>query len=479
MLLIIYIFFPLLADFSFHLFSEPFGLGPSYIKPSSSNYLVNNIYSSLFRYDNYLGLRPEGAEKCQFSPSGLQITCQLNKAFKFSDGSPVLASHYVKAFRELMRPHIKNSQKQLLLGLKGFYGILKGSQPINRLGVKAQGPYKLLFELEIPDKEFLYRLISPLLSAHKTFTSVSKDKAYKLITTGPYLIKEWKKGQHVLLKPNPHYFKKHPRPDVKVYFISDNTTALNLYKNQTLTFLRRVETSQIPQLGKRKDFQRIPILRFDYIGFNKEMDENLRKALIHSIDYKQLQKLYHARKRPGCIALSFVGARKEHCYDFNIKKARYFFKKIKHPKKTYSLYFSRLGGKDHMRGMQFIQKQWEKILNFKVSLKPIEQKSYLERLKTKPPFLFRKGLSLDRPTCRAALEIFFKNHPENYIGLQSKEYESFVKANQCDKGLSFLMKNYKLIPMGSIDFSILASPQFKNWKLNRLNHLDLSELISN
>ena len=42
--------------------------------------------------------------------------------------------------------------------------------------------------------------------------------------------------------------------------------------------------------------------------------------------------------------------------------------------------------------------------------------------------------------------------------------------------MDFLMKNYFLIPLGAIHFSMLAKPEFTGWKLNQMNQLDLSNL---
>ncbi len=65
----------------------------------------------------------------------------------------------------------------------------------------------------------------------------------------------------------------------------------------------------------------------------------------------------------------------------------------------------------------------KKNLGWTVELRGQEQAVYLARLRDKPPDVFRKGVSLDRPTCLAALEVFLKGNPENYIALDDPKYE--------------------------------------------------------
>jgi oligopeptide transport system substrate-binding protein len=108
-------------------------------------------------------------------------------------------------------------------------------------------------------------------------------------------------------------------------------------------------------------------------------------------------------------------------------------------------------------------------------------------MKKKPPPLFRKGIAVDRPTCLAALSVFTGLHPENYLRLTETAYDEILKKlsqsktegakkKYCTQGIEFLMKDYRLIPLGAYDLSILVKPEFVGWKLNQMNQLDLSDL---
>jgi oligopeptide transport system substrate-binding protein len=149
--------------------------------------------------------------------------------------------------------------------------------------------------------------------------------------------------------------------------------------------------------------------------------------------------------------------------------------------------FSTLGGEDHKRATEWMQDQWQKNAGLKTHLEMKENKVYLKDLQNTPPPLFRKGVAPDRPTCLAALETFATWSPENYIQLKDPAYgkilESLAASTKiseqkklCLEGTRFLMDRHLLIPLGAIQFAILAKEDFVGWKLNQMNQLDLSQL---
>ena len=151
--------------------------------------------------------------------------------------------------------------------------------------------------------------------------------------------------------------------------------------------------------------------------------------------------------------------------------------------------FSSQGGEDIARAAEWFQGQWKKNLNILVELIPQEQLMYLQNLKSNPPAIFRKGVSLTRPTCLAALELFVTGHPENYIRLSDVKYDQLVnklstaskpedKKRACRKGIEYLLNSHRLLPLGEMYFTMLASPKFKGWDVNEINQFDLTDLLA-
>ena len=149
--------------------------------------------------------------------------------------------------------------------------------------------------------------------------------------------------------------------------------------------------------------------------------------------------------------------------------------------------YSTSGGDDHRRLGEWLQSEWQKKLNLKLSLQPLENKIFQDLIETKPPAVFRRGLNLENPNCYNALKVFTSEHPDNFIHFQNKKFDVLVLedlaiANEksakkiCTQALKILMDSYVMIPTGRIHFAIRVSPRWIGWKINQLNHLDLSEL---
>jgi oligopeptide transport system substrate-binding protein len=473
-------------SFSFHLMAEPQSLDPVVAQGSSGGYLVYNLYRGLFRYDSQKGLIGEGAKNCL--KTKLKWTCRLNGDLRWSNGEKITASQYVQAFRRLIDPDSKSPQAEILLSLKNAPDILKGKKKITDLGVNAPDDSTLVILLEKEDPELGYKLALP--AAAPVYQLPFPHEASKIVVNGPYRLQSWKKGRLMELRPNTFYSGNSGRPPVSVYFVDDDATALNLYLSGRLSFLRRLVTDKIESFRSRPDFYQVPMARFDYIGFGPRLkqDLKLRQALVQSLDYAQLGRLYHALGPPGCPSLSPRLQEQVFCHSFDQKKFRADFASAGALKNSrLVLAFSKMGGEDIQKGMEWVQHQWATHLGLKLELSPQEQSYYIRRLKNHDFDLFRKGVGLDRPTCLAALEIFLPSHPENYIQLEDKDYVQWVEKlassrsgaesrRYCARAIQVLINKAYIIPLGEMNFTLLASPDFTGWSLNEMNQLDLSEL---
>lgn len=463
--------------FRLHLANEPGGLDPNKQRTSSASYVIGNLYRNLFYFDDDKGLVPDLGAGCKRDKKQ-NLTCTLKKDLKWSDGSPLTAQDFLRTYKKILNPTVSSPRADLLFKIKNAQDVFTGKKTPDTLGISAPDDVTLKFEFAEPDPDFEYSLALSLLAPSKENLS-----AYN----GPYKLKEWKKGQKIILEPNSYYQGGvADRPLVEVLFIEEDTVALQLYEKNELQFLRRLPTLFIPTYKSRKDFHWYPVTRLDYLGFGPELKdhEDVRKAFTYSLNYPELQKIFSSEGRPGCIGLPDSWfPEKAPCFDFDIKKVP----ALKRNDKTYTLMFSALGGEDHKRATEWLQNQWSKNAGLKTHLEVKENKTFLQVLQQNPPALFRKGVSPDHPTCLSALETFAPQSPENYLRISSSEYNKILSSlaqakkpaeqkKWCLAGAEFLMKNHLMIPLGAIHFSILVKPSFTGWKMNQLNQLDLSGL---
>jgi len=474
---------------SFHLLSEPHSLDPAHIRGSTGSYLLSNLFRGLYSFHSKKGLHPTGARYCTFIKPTL-IECDINPNHKWSNGNPITTEDYIRTFTYLVNPKSKTVQWELLRGVKNAEAVVNGEKDVKSLGVKKISLMKFQIELEKPDPEFLYNFISPALSPRRKNQNYDPLAFKELKTSGPYVIKSWKLGSKITLTPNLNFPGMNSlNPEVDIYFVEDDTTAMNLYDKKVLNFLRRVEVSAIPAMQGKPDFIQIPMSRMDYLGFGPELKDlpKFRQALALSLNYSELAKIYHALGRPGCPSLPKKYYGTPICYDFNLQKAKVIFAQL--PKEVrnrrWKLYYGKQGGESIKKGMEWIQSQWKRHLGISIELQPSETGMYIAQLTKNPPDLFRKGVGMDRPTCKAGLEIYTEKHRENYIQYKNRTFDSIVNnmpssgpsaVTQCRKALQILMDDYALIPMGEIHFSLRVRPHVLGWDLNEMNQLDLSEL---
>lgn len=418
----------------------------------------------------------------------------------------VTAFEYERSFRRLLDPRSKTAAIELLMNLKNAAKIRAEGLSSEKLGVTALNARTLVFEFDRPDPDFLFKLAATVLVPVRSEAFPIREGNVGFLSNGPYKIAGWRKGRRILLEANSHYpFGAKDRPPVEVLFVDAAETALNLYQKRILTFLRSLPTHHMAKYETRPDFHNVPMSRFDYIGFGDELRDqpDLRAALSLSADYEELRKLLRALGRPGCPGLPGTMLDRPSCLAFDLKKAKSHLSRVakKARQRRYRLAYSHLGGDDHKRVAEWFQYQWKKNLGIQVDIESTENAVFLHRLKTAPPPLFRKGLSLDRPTCLAALETFSRNGVENFLRLNDAKYEDLLAklaaatekdrnirhGNQpdlpasavkraCGDGIRHLLARHLLIPLGRIHFSILADPRFPGWTLNELNQLDLSNL---
>ncbi len=480
--------------FRFSLSVEPNGADPVRISSSESNYFLVNVLRGLYFVDAKGIAKPEIAKSCVWIKAHTKLRCELKKA-KWSDGKPITAAEFVESWQRILAPSTKGFGVTILSTVKNATAIYMGSSAPETLGARAVSERILEVTLEQDDREFIDRLAHPALVATRAGFKYDRENAAKAPFSGPYRIVDWKTGNRVRLETNSSYETirktKAPRPPVEVLTIDDDETAFNLYREGTLSLLRRLPAHYLKAWRDSPELFQIPVARFDYLAFGPPFraEPEFRKALALALNYEELKVIYSALGIPGCPGIDPAWMEAVPCVAFDAGRAKEAWLKVPAELKTkrWTLAFSKLGGDDIQKGMEWMQAQWKKNLGLNIELKPVEQTTYLGLLRDAPPDLFRKGVGLDRSTCLAAVEIFTKGDPENFIRLDLPEYEKAVGAlrvsktesarkQACTEVVKILVDRNEVIPLGRIHFSMLAKPEFTGWVLNPLNHLDLSHL---
>ncbi|ADL07430.1 peptide ABC transporter substrate-binding protein [Thermosediminibacter oceani] len=237
------------------------------------------------------------AEDWQVSEDQKTWTFKLRDA-KWSDGKPVTAYDFEYAFKRLLDPNTASEY-----AYQGYY-ILNGEKfnkgeitDPSQVGVKALDEKTLEIKLENPVKYF------DSLMSFISFMPVRKDvveqhgnafaaDADKLLFNGPFVLKEWKHEQELILEKNPNYWNKDAikLDRVRILVVNDTNTAYQMYENGELDFVGIPPdfVEQLKNEGKA-------LFYYDgaeaYLQFNGKREgkpwlanENFRKAIGFAID---------------------------------------------------------------------------------------------------------------------------------------------------------------------------------------------------
>lgn len=462
--------------FRFHIVEEPSQIRASLSDRFTGKYVVGNLFYGLYRFTGDDKLVPALAEKCDWH-GVRKLVCRI-KASKWSGGKTFGAKEIYEHLKRILNRKNLNEVSENFLGLKNYKEYLSGKLPWEKVGIRLSGN-KLIFDLSSPDRDFLFRLTHPSISP---FPEVATDEQVgKDFATGPYRLKSWTHGRSLNFEA-----RDKNQPDVEVFFIAEDTTALNMFEKDQLDLLRRMPLESVPRFKKDPRLSFLPLLRFDYIGVGSELkDSELKKLhLGTAFDFEQFQKVFQSKGIPGCVGLPAKWQSPLHCLHFD--KAN-----ISENAQDLNMYYSAQGGEDMARSIQWFQGQYKKNRGGFMNLHQEDIKMLTARLKKNPPELFRRGLPVDRPSCLAALESFHSSSPDNFIGFKNKTYDQNLdklknpKASEvslakiCASSISLLLDSGRLIPLGEIHFPILDSKRFTGWKINSLNQLDLHKLRPN
>ncbi len=217
--------------------SEPKALHPLQVTDESSELVRYLISGSLVRLNRVTQkIEPELAESWKVTDSGLQITFQLRKGLKFSDGAPFDAADVIFTINKLM-------DKSLVSPIAESFRPAVGS-----VITKAIGPnvVSVRFPVYVAGMERLFSGLSILSSR-----SPLKEAA----GLGPFMVAESKAGAHIRLAKNPNYWRKDasgrqmPYLDaIRIEFLKNRDIELLRFQKGEFDFVSNIEPEAYEKL---------------------------------------------------------------------------------------------------------------------------------------------------------------------------------------------------------------------------------------
>lgn len=418
-------------------------LDPLLVRGINQRYLLFNLHRGLFYYNKENKLKAHGAKACRNKKNKLQWSCRLNQ-LKYHNKKDIKAKDYINTFKLIW-----SNQEESFEGLK------------NIKSLKEKNEYELEFTLHKEDKDFLHNLTDINLSPRpKEKLYAFKDDA--LLFSGPYFVSKINESK-ALLKANKNFKSSSlNRPDVKVLFIDDATTALNLYETGRLNFLRHLDTSYYKSYKDEAFLS--PHLKLDGLFLSPDIPLKIRGSIFESLDYEELKKIFNSKGRPGCLQLNGFNFTTNKIDCFSLKKSKVKFSNEK--KRTLSV--PSISQRDHVKMAEWVKMQLKKNLDLHIEIEQLESKIFYSKANAGELEFYRRSVPLKQLTC---------SHAKTEL-LRLPEFQSLaLDFNlECDLFFKKALKSYIWIPLGLVHLIHLHNNSFEGYYINALDQFGLEDL---
>lgn len=428
-------------------------MDPSQSTDIVSGTALNNVDEGLLRIGTDSKVRPGIAKSYTISKDGKTWTFNLRHA-KWSNGDPVTAQDFVFGWQRTVKPSTASQYAYLYDHVKNYSAVNSGKLSPSKLGVKADGKYKLVVTLSRPQSYFKWIVGSPAFDPQNQkivdkYGSKFASNSSHAVYDGPFKLAGWTGTNNSWqLVKNKNYWNAKATKLKKINFqvIKDQGTWLSQYQSGKVDEII-TDGTQYKQLKNSKEMH----LRNGAATFYLEMNQrkggyfknNLyaRKAVSLAINKNQLAKNILADGSKPAKGLVPTDLAKKGSTDFtkaayvksgveyNLKQAKADWKKgLKQSGKS-SISLSILAD-DTPAGKstaEFIQSQLAKLPGLKVSVENVPFNVRLSR-STKGDFdMVIGGWSADFPDAISFSSLFTSDNSYNRGQWKNAAYDTDIK----------------------------------------------------
>ncbi|MCH4165761.1 MAG: peptide ABC transporter substrate-binding protein [Lentilactobacillus diolivorans] len=419
-----------------------------------SSQVANATNEGLLRMGNNK-VTPGVAKSYKISNGGKTWTFNLRHS-KWNDGKPVTAKDFVFAWQRTVSPKTASQYAYIFGNVKNATQITAGKVSPSKLGVKANGNYKLVVTLNKPQSFFKYMVAQGYYfpqekSIVQKYGSGYATNATKNGYNGPYLLKGWNGTNDTFkLVKNPKYWnaKNVKLTTINFQAIKDASTSLNSYQSNKLDFTT-LNGTQAKQYKTNKDYHDYLEASTFYLEMNEKKDpmlknKNIRRAISLAIDKKQFvdKVLGDGSIAPKGYVPSKMSARNgkdfadssyvKDAVAYNLSQAKkYWAKGLKETgKKSVSWNLLSDDTDGSKKNTEFIQSQLTKLPGLKITNQNIPFKSRLSRSQNGQFDLVITAWIADYPDPSNFLDLFTSTNSQNNGKWKNAQYDALIKKSE-------------------------------------------------
>lgn len=288
---------------------QPVNLESGNITDGNSNMVQDQIYDRLIDFKpGTTELVPSLATEWSVSKDGKTWTFKLRDGVKFHDGTDFNAQAVKFNVDRWWDPKnqfgYRNAGKTYEIW-GDLFGGYKGSANSFLQDVVVEGKNSIKFVLKQPFAAFpsalaagYFGIASPeaIKKAGATYGTPSSTA----VGTGPFIFKEWRSGDRVVLEKNLNYWKKGlPKSKQLVMrFITDPAARLAQLRAGTIDFTVDLAPDQLAEVQRDSNLDALyrPSFNVGYVGLNPSYPPlskpEVRQAIAHTINQKEIVKAF-------------------------------------------------------------------------------------------------------------------------------------------------------------------------------------------
>lgn len=283
---------------------------PLYSSTVYDGYVVDLVYEKLMDFDVNNKISPALAEKYEISKDGKEITFNLRKDAVFSDGTPLTAADVEFTFKVMADPSYSGRYSNVVDNLVGYEDYHKkgNKEEPEFKGVKVIDDYTIKFTVNKVKSDNLVTIATSVGVISKNqfkdtykygTTKPIEDAIQSPMGSGPYVMKEWKKGTGASFTKNPEYKGEGYKIENVIIKPVDASTQYQELESGNINLLPNMGSPKV--VGPASNNEKLTFNEFkgsaiSYIGFNTAngatKEKAVRQALAYGFDREALNNSY-------------------------------------------------------------------------------------------------------------------------------------------------------------------------------------------
>lgn len=479
--------------------AEPQDLDPQVMTAFTDQNIALALFEGLCALDEKTSAPvPAVAENWDVSEDGLTWTFHLRANLQWSDGTPLNAADFVMSWRRALSPKIAAEYSYLLFPLKNAEAIANAKAEPATLGAEAPDDRTLRLTLERPTAYLPALTANPIWFpvpprvlekfGATTARGTAWTRAGNLVGNGPFILKSWAPNARVEVVRNPHYWDAAlVRLDGITFFPTENMDVDERNFRAGQVHL----TAELP-LAKVDSYRRTapeslrldPFLETFFLRFNVARpplnDPRVRRALSLAIDREQLSRTLLRGTRapaPHYTPANCAGYSSETRVPHEVAQAKALLAAAGFPEgKNFPTLDVQIKNDElHAKTLEAIQAMWARDLGVRVTLSPMEQKTWVANQQSLNYAISSARWVGDFVDPVTFLDMFVGGGSNNWTGWADREYDAAIEAaaaahDQAKRYGNFQSAEKRLLeaaPIAPVFFGArcyLISPAVKGWE---------------